>query len=43
MRRPVENILRNAALPEGWSKAAKRRKFGRRMRSGGAGDASHSD
>ncbi|MBB5874343.1 CRISPR-associated protein Cas2 [Allocatelliglobosispora scoriae] len=43
MRRPVESVLRNAALPEGWSKAAKRRKFGRRNRGGGSGDASYSD
>jgi CRISPR-associated protein Cas2 len=30
MRRPTQTLLNNPALPSGWSKAAKRRRFGRR-------------
>jgi CRISPR-associated protein Cas2 len=32
MRRPTEPVF-NAAMPAGWSKAARRRRFGRRARS----------
>ncbi len=30
IRRPTEQTIPNPALPQGWSKAAKRRRFGRR-------------
>lgn len=36
MRRPCEPIF-NAAMPAGWSKAARRRRFGRRFRPSGTG------
>jgi CRISPR-associated protein Cas2 len=30
IRRPTQGIFRNPAIPQGWSKASRRRKFGRR-------------
>jgi CRISPR-associated protein Cas2 len=41
--RPTERTPHNAALPPGWSKASKRRRFGRRGPSNGASSGEQSE